>query len=347
VMDFRQLLKTLAYRSGALGGYHQWKNRRELTVAMFHRVLPEGDPEWAAADPAWAVSERLFEQCLQFFASHYNVISFEQLMAARQDASRLPDRSLLITFDDGWADNAQYALSALRKHRLPSVVFVVAGAVNQRELWDERLRYARRRNAIRTAEWQQMAVALQLPTDSLEALIHALAPMEADRREQIVELLVESSDAAPAMLSTQQLRELAAGGVTIGSHGVTHTPVPRSNRPQTEITASRRMLKDMLQDEAQQNVLSISFPHGAYDDACIRYAQQAGYEFLFTSDPHLIPLEAGKPVPKVLGRIHISGPDIMTPSGDLDPAQLALWLFRRTPAQPRAVESVTAVGVVA
>jgi peptidoglycan/xylan/chitin deacetylase (PgdA/CDA1 family) len=43
----------------------------------------------------------------------------------------LPARPLLITFDDGWADNEEFALRALRERNLPAVVFVVAAGVHR------------------------------------------------------------------------------------------------------------------------------------------------------------------------------------------------------------------------
>jgi hypothetical protein len=162
--------------------------------------------------------------------------------------------------------------------------------------------------------------------------------MEAAHREQLVDALVASpaetsAGDLPVMLSLRQIRELIDGGVTIGSHGMTHTPILQAHAPETEIAGSRRALSEMLKDEQrQQRVLSISFPHGMYDEACIRHAQQAGYEFLFTSDPYLTSLEPGDPLPQVLGRIHISGRNISKPDGSLDRAKLAFWLFQRASA---------------
>ena len=96
-----------AYGSGALGLYHRQRHAGALTVVMFHRVLPAGDPRWARTDPEYALSVERFDQCLAFFAAHYNVVSLETLLAARRGRAALPERPLLITFDDGWSDNAE------------------------------------------------------------------------------------------------------------------------------------------------------------------------------------------------------------------------------------------------
>ena len=138
-MSLTALAKSSLYRGGILDGYHRLRNRWRLTVVMFHRVLDEQDARWFSADPTWTVSARVFAECLEFFQAHYNVVGIEQLRQACTNQQPLPERPLLITFDDGWADNAEYALPCLRATGLPAVVFVVAGAVGQSELWNERL----------------------------------------------------------------------------------------------------------------------------------------------------------------------------------------------------------------
>lgn len=127
---FKTALKTAAYRTGILGFYHVLRNRDTLTVAMFHRVLPATDPRYAGADPEWTITPDIFRQCLMFFRRHYTVVSPDIVFSALSGATTLPSRSLLITFDDGWADNPEYALPILNEFSMSSLIFIAAGAVN-------------------------------------------------------------------------------------------------------------------------------------------------------------------------------------------------------------------------
>src|SRR5665213_3191320 len=104
--------------------YHRICNRSTLTVVMFHRVMPRDDPRWDTEFPFGTVTDAFFAQCLRFFAKHYNVVALADLVASRRGDRQLPPRSLLITFDDGYADNEEYALPLLQQHELPAVVFV-------------------------------------------------------------------------------------------------------------------------------------------------------------------------------------------------------------------------------
>ena len=119
------LVKKSLYGSGLLGLYHRFRNRRSLTVIMFHRVIDPADPRWASCDPDYTLDAALFERCLAFFSRHYNVVSAADVLAARKGGASLPPRALLITFDDGWKDNADFALPRLRKANMPALLFVV------------------------------------------------------------------------------------------------------------------------------------------------------------------------------------------------------------------------------
>jgi hypothetical protein len=110
----KRLALQLFYACGLLGMYHRLRNRRALTVVSFHRVIAATDPRWQTCDPLYTVSDRLFDQCLQFFARHYSVVSLADLEKARESGDELPACPLLITFDDGWADNFTFALPALQ-----------------------------------------------------------------------------------------------------------------------------------------------------------------------------------------------------------------------------------------
>src|SRR5690606_17418205 len=117
--------------------------------AMFHRVLDPRDPRWQSCDPDYTMSTGLLAHSLAFFKRHYNVVSLGQVLAARRGQEPLPSRALLITFDDGWADNAEFALPELQRAGVPALLFVVADVVGQRQpFFQEQLVSAWRRGRL-------------------------------------------------------------------------------------------------------------------------------------------------------------------------------------------------------
>jgi len=328
-------LKSALYRGRALHAYHRIRNRRTLTAVMFHRVLPPDDSRWPLSDPEWTVSARFFDQCLEFFDEHYNLISTQDLLNLSESTSDLPDRSLVITFDDGWADVSEYGLPALTRRSLPATVFVVAGEVDGLEPWQEVVRRAWRRDQL-TAErlpWLKNCKALEAGKNSLplSEWIDFLSGMAFDERSAfLARLRMELNELTPGqMMSQKQISQMVASGFQIGSHGLTHTSVPLSPKPWEELSGARQKLAALLEKDQDDGPVFFSFPNGQCDSAALEMAATAGYREIFTSEPCLNALPTQTGVPMVLGRINIPAKPLSDENGDLRPELLALWLFSR------------------
>ena len=85
------------------------------------------------------------------------VIPFRQVWEAshRRDASR---PAVAITFDDGYADNFQYAFPLLAKHGLGATFFLTAGLIDKDPAVIERFRMLRRSTAadVQPLEWSEI-----------------------------------------------------------------------------------------------------------------------------------------------------------------------------------------------
>ncbi|MDO9450588.1 MAG: hypothetical protein Q7J21_08895, partial [Rugosibacter sp.] len=100
----KTVLRKLLYRTGVLGLTHRLRNRRTLTVFMFHRVLPKQSVEYQNAEKEFTFTVEGFRQCLDFIQQHYHLVSQAEVTAHLNGQQRLPQRAGLITFDDGWRD---------------------------------------------------------------------------------------------------------------------------------------------------------------------------------------------------------------------------------------------------
>lgn len=300
---------------------------------MFHRVLTEQDPRWASCDPDYTLEAGLLERCLAFFRRHYNVVSADEVLAARRNDTPLPDRALLITFDDGWADNHAHALPRLRAAGMPALLFAVADVVDRDEpFFQERLIAAFRLGRIRIpALLSALADAghplSPAPADSIDGLRKVVAALEALSPSQRAQVLAPFAgamdDGVRQMLTRTELRELAAGGVAIGVHGKTHTPMPRAEDLDAELATARRIVGDHLGTGAPR---TMSYPHGRYDDTVLARTRDAGYELAFTSNPVMNVMD-DKPS-WLLGRLGFEQSGIVDGGGRFRPDWLALYLFR-------------------
>lgn len=345
------LLKRLLYATGALGIYHRWRNRRTLSVLMLHRVLDPADPRWPGCDPDYTLSTHHLGQCLRFLTRHYNIVNIAAVQQARRGGHKLPARALLITFDDGWADNAEHALPLLQGLALPGLMFVVADAVGRQEaFFQERLLSAWRRGRLSTG---QLAAALrhaggaaEPATQALPETAHDFASPQAVRRlrhliagaEQLPEparlalldaLAPQLADAERHMVTADELALLASAGVAIGAHGKTHQPLTRAADLDAELRGARSALAACMPTAPPPTTMS--FPHGQFDAAVVAQAHAAGFDLLFSSKPVINSTRNG--VAACLGRLGVETATLADAHGRFRPERLALGLFRR-PHQP-------------
>lgn len=327
-------LKRALLISGATRAWHRTRNRAALTVVGLHRVLPDRDARWASAMEEYSVSTSVFEDLLDFLATHYSMVSLQDILEAADGGAALPPRPALLTFDDGWSDTAEIALPILEARRVPSVVFVVADRVNasdgfwQTEWWaalrtspPERVRAALAQLGIEgVAGGQELGaplfhrVILSLEDRPLEERWHALRASGLHRPE-----------VGPAMVSADALRRLPGRGMAVGAHGLTHEPMTRVASIAREIDEARTVLQTELLPEALSPALS--FPHGRYSRDIVRRAQGCGYRLLFTSDQALTPVSALQGNEHLLlGRVW-AGISLLDERGRLDPAKTIRRFF--------------------
>lgn len=105
-----------------------------LPVLLYHHVGPSQPGTFSEL----TVSIERFERHVQWLARRgYVGIRPAEWLAWRREGTSLPRKPVLVTFDDAYADLAEYALPALRRHDFGAVVFVVTGHIGGENRWDQ------------------------------------------------------------------------------------------------------------------------------------------------------------------------------------------------------------------
>lgn len=100
--------------------------RRILPVLMYHRFGTA-----AAGDPELWITEEQFAAQLRWLREHdYRTLSLDEAYAILA-AGPVPQRAVLLTIDDGFAEDLQRAADLLRQHEARATVFVPAGLLGQ------------------------------------------------------------------------------------------------------------------------------------------------------------------------------------------------------------------------
>ena len=107
--------------------------RAGVAILMYHRVCDAASDPWGLC-----VSRAHFNEHMEHLRRHCAVLSLRKLIALLV-AGRLPKRAVVLTFDDGYADNLWNAKPILERFELPATFFVASGYVGQtcEFWWDE------------------------------------------------------------------------------------------------------------------------------------------------------------------------------------------------------------------
>ncbi len=107
----------------------------KLTILMYHKVdeLAPGTKR-----PGNYVAPRVFEEQMEaLLAWGYRTITVHEWLAHREGrAASLPEKPLIITFDDGYTCFARHAWPVLRRRGMGVIMFVVAGQIGGTNAWD-------------------------------------------------------------------------------------------------------------------------------------------------------------------------------------------------------------------
>ena len=94
----------------------------ELTVISYHEIADKKD----ALIPQYAVSPTNFVRQMDWLKNNgYHFVSVDQVLAARAGKLPLPERAVLITFDDGYRSVYNSAFPILKLFNAPAVIAVV------------------------------------------------------------------------------------------------------------------------------------------------------------------------------------------------------------------------------
>jgi len=89
-----------------------------------------------------AVTLETFEKQIKYMSQHYNVLSLDMAIDMIRERTPIPRKSIVITFDDGFKDNYEYAYPILKKYNLPATFFLADGFISKRDIfWQQKINY--------------------------------------------------------------------------------------------------------------------------------------------------------------------------------------------------------------
>lgn len=183
----------------------------DVPILAYHIVRPSY-PSDDRSVRALAQTPEVFDAQMKYLAvAGYHVISFADLEKYFKNGTRLPPHPIILSFDDGWSNQFQYAFPILEKYHYTATFFVYTNPIGTK-----------------------------------------------------------------GFLTWDNLRELIAAGMTIGSHSRSHpylTQIQDKAVLWDEIYGSKRTLERNL----GTTVHEFAYPFGQYNATVMDLVQKAGY----------------------------------------------------------------------
>ncbi len=267
-------------------------------ILAYHSVARAPD----YASPAITVDPGVFEAQIAHLARRYNIVPLKDVIDPLAAGRALDNRSVAITFDDGYADNVEIALPILERYGAPATFFVTVDPVTQgAPFWVARLERAVRSARDPRALGAVLAERLTLeiaPTDAgqaFNAVSRLINRASGDERRALIARAEASLREAGALLPDapdafmarpEQLARLVDAGMEVGAHSRTH-PILAS-LPDAEIRSELADGRARLEALLDQPVTSLAYPNGRgvpinFDQRVMELARQAGYARAVTS----------------------------------------------------------------
>lgn len=317
---------------------------------MYHRVSDVKIDPWSLC-----VTPQHFSEHLEVIQKYVRTLRLDQLIHHLK-RGKIPRRSVVITFDDGYADNLHTAKPLLERRGIPATFFIATGCIERRRefWWDELDRLilqpdilpetlklsisgkiyewrlngdAQHNESIvqQNVSWKAWEKAPTIRHEIYYSLWKLLKPLDENERQDVLKQLLAWAGAKPCARATHRLLlpeeiSLLSKGYLfeVGAHAVTHASLPTQSIAfqRHEIQQSKACLEGLL----GTLVTNFAYPYGDYAADTVGVVKEAGFSSACTTKAGVV---SSKTDSFRLPRLEVLDWD-----GEVFEKQLLKWLYQ-------------------
>ena len=217
----------------------------EFLVLCYHSV-----PDQLSLDDPYCVPQQVFVEQMEYLRTHgHHPVSLDDILKAKAGTGKLPDKPVLLTFDDGYLSYYDFVFPVLKKFGYPSVLSVVGSwiANHPRGLPEPLM------------SWEQ---------------IREVA------KSDLVEIASHTYGLHKAIVYNPQ------GNVGPATNVFAFDPRTKTyetaEKYRVRIKADFTAQKDLFEKQLGITPRVIAWPYGKYNQIALAVAQKQGYRFGFT-----------------------------------------------------------------
>lgn len=281
------------------------RSQSELTILLYHGVT-EAASEGIENDAGKHITASRFAAEMRTIKRHCAVLAIDEVVALTEQGRPFPPRAVVVSFDDGFANNYTTAAPILEELQVPAVFYVTSGLVGtDRMFWVDQIE-----DCLNLTSAREIVVVLDEPRtwrlDTREQKIAAVDAIKeyckrttSDTKDRVLADLVTATGVTPSVdhadnyhaISWPQLRAIAASPLfTVGGHSLYHDVL--AALPPARMRRDVQQSIDLLARELGAPIVHYSYPEGQphhYDERVIQTLKDRGIVCCPSAVPGLNP----------------------------------------------------------
>ena len=295
------------------------QSNKKVTIVMYHYVR---DLKYSRYRDIKALDYRLFKEQILFLKKHYNFVTMEEVISSIWNKEELPEKAVLLTFDDAYKDHYTYVFPFLDEMGIQGSFFLPVKAITENKVLDVNKihfilaseknkeyiikeifalldKYRNEYNLLdNTFYFNKLAKETRF--DSKETIfIKRLLQTELNEnvRNRITDKLFEKyvgmdegSFSRELYMDLNQIKVMVRHGMHFGSHGYDHYWLESLDRKdqEKEIKISLDFLKNIGVDMKNW---TMCYPYGSYNNDTISLLQELECKLALTTKVAIADLE--------------------------------------------------------
>jgi peptidoglycan/xylan/chitin deacetylase (PgdA/CDA1 family) len=288
----RQRLASIISSTGGLKLLENFPQRNCLVVLNYHRI---GSPNQTLGDPnLYSATPSDFEEQVRWLKKNYQIVSLDDAIAFIEGRASFRKTGILLTFDDGYKDNYDYAFPILHRQKVQGTFFICTSYIGSTRLpWWDRIAYM-----LKSSKNSKLVLSYPAPLrfdlggNTLQVLNHLLSIYKSEHNLDKDRFLREIAQATGTwndrleeriFIDWPELKEMSENGMAIGSHTHSHPLLSHLSRERQleEVTVSKRILEQELGIDIQSLAYPVGSPN-SFDANTEAVLRMAGYRIAFS-----------------------------------------------------------------
>ncbi len=295
----------------------------ELYISMYHYTR---DLKHSRYPEIKGLDVNLFREQIAFMKSNFNIVTMEQVYEAISTKEKLPEKALLLTFDDGYADNYTVAMPVLEEYGVQGSFFIPGKTFTTHQLLDvNKIHYVlasaniynlvgdlkKEMDYYRGQEFQyasteelfaKYAVASRFDIKETVFVKQMLQTVLPEKLRNIISSklfakyvgVTEEQLAYELYMSEEQIRTMKRHGMFIGIHGYDHYWLGNLQVEQMENDISLAL--DALDEFVDRKQWVMNYPYGNYNKDVLAYISKKGACLGLTTEVRLADIDKDNPL---------------------------------------------------